>query len=181
MCFSSSAIRTRYASLSLFNRDRYSSCATRWKPIDLNRSWVQDSEGKLSAAGLVWFGVCLLETYFTRCTLNSFPISWRVAQKRAEVTAPGRARRYPDFHDVRRAPAIAPLTAVSGMRVNLISPNVGGDRGPSDTLTSVGRDCLRRIYWFVLNVETNNGLMKYSRTLKNVTPAIPLLRAAEDA
>jgi len=95
ICFSSSAIRARYPSLSLFNRTRYSSCATRWKPIDLNRSWDQDSEGKFSAVGAVWFGVCLLETYFTRCTLNSFPISWRVAQKRAEVTAPGRARRYP--------------------------------------------------------------------------------------
>jgi hypothetical protein len=95
ICFSSFAIRTRYASLSLFNRDRYSSCATRWKPIDLNKSCVQDSEGGGSTVGVVWFGVCLLETYFTRCTLNSFPISWRVAQKRAEVTAPGRARRYP--------------------------------------------------------------------------------------
>lgn len=29
ICFSSSAIRTRYASLSRLNRDRYSSCATR--------------------------------------------------------------------------------------------------------------------------------------------------------
>ena len=93
ICSSSFAIRTRYTSLSLFNRDRYSSCATRWKPIDLNKSCVQDSEGRVSVVGIVWFGVCL-ETYFTRCTLNSFPISWRVAQKRAEVTAPGSARRY---------------------------------------------------------------------------------------
>lgn len=101
ICFSSFTIRTRYASLSLFNRDRYSSWATRWKPIDLNKSCVQDSEGGVSAIGIVCFGVCLLETYFTRCTLNSFPISWTVAQKRAEVTAPGRARRYPTSKEFR--------------------------------------------------------------------------------
>lgn len=57
---------------------------------------------------------------------------------------------------------MAPLAAVSGTRVNLISPNVGGGRSSMDTFVSVDF-ALRRTYWFVLNAETNSGLIKYSR------------------
>ena len=81
-----------------------------------------------------------------------------------EVTAPGRARRYPTvggisnrdviedrsdsshFHDVRTAPAMAPLAAVSGTRLNLISLNVGGGRSPADAFDSVDRARLCRMY-----------------------------------
>jgi len=57
---------------------------------------------------------------------------------------------------------MAPLAAVSGTRVNLISPNVGGGGSSMDTFVSVDL-ALCRTYWFVLNVETNSGLIKYSR------------------
>lgn len=65
---------------------------------------------------------------------------------------------------------MAPLVAVSGTRVNLISPNVGGGKGSSDTFGTDDR-VLCRTYWFVLNVETNKGLIKYSRT-----PGVPSAR-----
>ena len=38
---------------------------------------------------------------------------------------------------------MAPLEAVSGTRVNLISPNVGGGRGSTDTFASVDRALCR--------------------------------------
>jgi hypothetical protein len=57
---------------------------------------------------------------------------------------------------------MAPLAAVSGTRANLISPNVGGGKGSSDAFGTVDR-VLCRTYWFVLNVEMNTGLIKYSR------------------
>ena len=50
------------------------------------------------------------------------------------------------FHDVRRAPAMAPLAIVSGMRENLISPNVGGGRGSSSELSPADRVCLCLTY-----------------------------------
>lgn len=58
---------------------------------------------------------------------------------------------------------MAPLAAVSGTRVNLISPNVGGGKSSADAFGTVDR-VLCRTYWFALNVETNKGLIKYSRT-----------------
>lgn len=50
------------------------------------------------------------------------------------------------FHEVRSAPEMAPLAAVSGTRVNLISPNVGGGRGSVNAVVSGDRVRLCRMY-----------------------------------
>ena len=64
--------------------------------VDLSESYVQDSVGELSDVWFVCLGARLLEACFTSSTLNlnSFLVGCRMTYNRAEVTAPGRLRRY---------------------------------------------------------------------------------------